>query len=219
MSEPHNESPRDELNPYAAPKTDLGSVVGEWGAIEGAEQIRRAHIGHEANIKSVGSFFYFMAFLCAILTLVGVAQLAGALPAQDPEEDTVTKTISLAINGLFSSIYVFIGYGLRKLQARARWTVVVFMAIGLLCALGLAALMLVVNPVISAVILLVSGGVQGFILYFMVAPKAGVIFSPQYKRVIELTPGVKHKTSIWVFLLVILLAMGVVIAIVSMLSR
>jgi hypothetical protein len=56
--------------------------------------------------------------------------------------------------------------------------------------------------------------INGYILYLLVSKKGSTIFSPEYKEIIALTPGVKYKTSVvvWVVLGIFLLIIGVVVA-------
>ena len=54
---------------------------------------------------------------------------------------------------------------------------------------------------------------NGYILYLLFSKKGTMVFSDEYKRVIELTPGIKYRTSIvvWIFLGLLLVLLGVAV--------
>jgi hypothetical protein len=107
--------------------------------------------------------------------------------------------------GLFVLAYgVFQGFvavGLRRLQNWARIATVVISVIGLLG--GLAGMWF-------------GALISGYILYLMLGEKGQIVFSENYKRVIEQTPHIQYKTSIivWIFVgllfALVLFALGTV---------
>jgi hypothetical protein len=80
----------------------------------------------------------------------------------------------------------FAGWGVRALQSWGRIAGIVLAALGLL------------GFPIGTVI-------NGYILYLLLSKKGRTIFSPEYQEVIAATPHVKYRTSIvvWVFLLLL----------------
>jgi hypothetical protein len=103
-------------NPYAPPTARVDDNV---AANSEAEAIRRAHINHEASIKSVGILYY----LGSVITLVaGVASLFGA--RADPMMAAIFMVVG--VGGMFA------GWGVRSLR---RWGQVVGC---ILSVLGLA---------------------------------------------------------------------------------
>lgn len=141
-----------------------------------AEAVRLAHIKHEASVRSIG-LLYFLA--AVILPLAAV----GGLMAESRD------TTSLFFGALFlvlTAIYILVGRWLRALDPRARTPTTILAAIGLL-AFPLGTL------------------INGYIIFLVQSAKGKMVFSPEYQAVIAATPHVKYKTSIVVWILLILL--------------
>jgi hypothetical protein len=104
-------------SPYAPPAARVDDVSAS--ANPQAEAIRRAHISHEASIKSVGILYY----LGSVLTIVGgVASMFGA--QFDPLMAAIF--IAVGVGGLFA------GYGVRALRRWGRVVGCILSALGLL---------------------------------------------------------------------------------------
>jgi hypothetical protein len=150
-----------------------------------AEATRKAHISHEASIKAVGILYYLGG---AGVTLVAIAGLFAATAAAD---------LGLAVGLLAIGVgQFFAGYGVRALRRWGRIVGCVISALGLL-ALGIGTI------------------INAYILYLFLSKKGRTIFSPEYQEVIALTPHVKYRTSIlvWIFLgLVVIVAAAAFIA-------
>jgi hypothetical protein len=58
--------------------------------------------------------------------------------------------------------------------------------------------------------------ISAFALYLLLSPKGEMIYSPQYKEIVQATPHIRYKTSIivWIllFLLLGLIAFGIIAA-------
>ena len=220
-----------EVNPFEAPRAGIGEEAQFRDlADQDAETIRRAHLGREANVKSVGSLMY----LGAIGTIIGMVAFAlmaaGVIPmnanAQEPMDPATQKMLFAGIAALCllgTVIYGGLGYGLTKLQVWARWTMVVLTSLGLLNNTIQGVVVGLVNPAVGIGSVLVGSLIPGFILWLLVSSKAGMVFSKEYKEIIRKTPHVKQKTSIIVKILVgILVAFIlfiVIVAIVGGLAR
>ncbi|WP_435018702.1 hypothetical protein TA3x_000687 [Tundrisphaera sp. TA3] len=193
-------APPEEINPFEAPRAGIKAVPVE-GVGTDAELTRRAHLGHEASVKSIGSLYYLSALFCGLGLIGNVLQLTGSIgdAPRDPGQ-----MMGLALVCVFSFALLVLtaalGFGLNKLQAWARWTAVVLNALSILYMLGVAAFIALVMPrefaaggiAVVVVILLITS----YILYLLVCAKSGVVFSPAYKQVIAQTPHIKYKTSI-----------------------
>jgi hypothetical protein len=211
-----------EVNPFEAPRAQIGGPAGYEDAIDGdAETIRREHIGHEANVKSVGHLNYLGAFFGGLGTLGLVLMAAGVIPPNgNPNgmDPTTAKFIFAGVAvfyGLMTALYGSLGYGLTHLQTWARWTMVVLISLGLIYVLFVTVVLMLTTPVVGVVVLVVGGGINGFILWLLVSRKGGVVFSREYKEVIRKTPHVKLKTSIIVKILLVVILLVVVGALLS----
>ncbi|MCA9186853.1 MAG: hypothetical protein R3E01_31860 [Pirellulaceae bacterium] len=160
-----------DTNPYAPP-ADLNLAP---DMLSSAESIRQAHIKHEASIKSVGTLY----LLGAILILVACGAATYAMMS-DVDLTTSPDAIAAMIMGVIylslAGLQIAAAIGLWKLKSWARWVSVVISALGLL-AFPIGTL------------------INGYILYLLLSQKGNVVFSAEYKRVIEATPHVKYRTS------------------------
>jgi hypothetical protein len=172
-------------NPYAP--SNFGPDAASFESQGDAESIRRAHISHEASIKSVGILYYLGGFI----TLM--AALAVLLTAQDlPPIEVVVLLVVYLILGALGLVA---GYGIRRLTAWGRIISAVFAVIGL------------IGVPIGTII-------NGYILWLIFSKKGQMVFSPEYKAIIEATPHVKYKTSlivkVFLALLLLLILMGII---------
>ena len=150
-----------------------------------AEAIRRAHISHEASIKAVGILYYLGG---AVSTLAGVAALFGASSGADAA--IMLLLLALGVGSLFA------GWGVRALRPWARIVGCVLSAIGLL---GFP----------------IGTLINGYVLYLFLSKKGRTIFAPDYKDVIAATPHVKYRTSIVVWIFLVLLIGLIVVAVLA----
>jgi len=162
-----------------------------------AESIRRAHIAHEASIKSIGILYFLGA---AFLFFAGAVGVLGSLRADSRIEALLISVVLIA----FGAVEIAAGIGIRKFAAWAKFVVAVISALGLLAF-----------PVGTII--------NGYILYLLFSKKGAFIFSPEYQHIIATTPDVKYKTSIlvWIFLgfILLLVGFGVVAAVVGMAGK
>lgn len=158
-----------------------------------AEAIRNEHLKHEASVKSIGVLYYLGG---VGLVLVGGISLLGAASGGMGQERVAAGF--LAIVFLLLGIGQFwVGTGLRRLRSWAR------IPTGILSGIGLLGFPL-------------GTIINGYILYLIFSRKGKVVFSEEYRTVIEQTPHIKYRTSIvvWVFLglVIALILFGVVAA-------
>lgn len=223
--------PPGGVNPFEAPLAGIGErALYQDLADNDAELIRREHLGRESNIKSLGHLSYLGSFFLALGAILMILMAAGAIPTDPNMQNGVDPASQKFIFGgiaflylVFASLNGAIGYGLTHLQVWARWTMVVFTSIGLLYAAVVTVGAFIINPIAGLFVLLVGGGINGFIMYLLVSSKAGVVFSREYKEVILKTPHVKQKTSIIVKILLgvllFIIGLGVLAAIFSSFNR
>ncbi len=175
-----------DINPYQPPQADI--LVSS--DIANADVIRKAHINHEASIKSVGTLYYLGGVLC-----IGIV-LSNFL-GRDTEELTAVVIGIGTIFLLIALAQFWIGSGLRKLKPSSRIPTAVLSGIGLL---GFP-----VGTLISS-----------YIMYLVLSKKGRVVFSEEYTQVIAQTPHIKYKSIVvWVVLgiLLLIIAIGVIAAV------
>jgi hypothetical protein len=174
-------------NPYAPPSAHVADVYSP-GTME--EEVRRAHIKHEASIRAVG-FLYLLSG--AFLALGGTGLLV-ATSAVLRDERSMLAVLGVGyLAG--AAVSIVTGIGIRRLRPWARIVSIVLSAIGLL---GFP----------------VGTLIHGYILYLMLAAKGRRIFAADYPGIVAATPHVKYKTSIVVWILLAVLILGIVAAVV-----
>ena len=144
-------------------------------AVTGADEVRRQFLKHEASVKSIGYLYYLGAFA---LIVIGSAGLVGAGAAGLGAN--MISSIFLVLLGIGQ---FFVGTGLHKLKGWARIPTIILSGIGLI---GFP-----IGTIINA-----------YILYLVLSKKGKMVFSDEYRAVIEQTPHIKYRTSIvvWIFL-------------------
>ena len=148
------------------------------------ELTRRSHLNTEATLKSVGTLYYLGAFL---LTMIGGSNITG-------------KHSGMAIYGMETAPVMLVGlgiglgvtaYGLRRLQSWARIPLAIFSFLGLFRF-----------PWGTLINL--------YILSQVLGKKGLFVMTPEYQRIIAVTPQVRIKTSMAVWVLLALLISALV---------
>ncbi|HRQ63542.1 MAG TPA: hypothetical protein PKZ76_01530 [Xanthomonadaceae bacterium] len=174
-------------NPYAPP----GAALAEPSGDNTDEALRRAHVRHERQLKSVGALYYLGAFMMSLSAIVILATPGPSTPTgASPLPALFVLGIAVALGT--------IGFGFRRLRSWVR------IPGGLLSGLGLLAI-----PVGTLI--------HGWILYLMFCAKGRMVLSPDYQRVIAATPHVRYQRTVgdWIALAVVLvLLLGIVLLIV-----
>jgi hypothetical protein len=151
-----------------------------------AEQIRRVHLSHEVSVQSVGSLYYFASVVTPIAGLRPF--IAGLSPEQE-------HWIGLALFLVLALVYFQLGRWFRALNPKGRLPGTVLSIIGLLA--------FPVGTLINA-----------YILYLIHSAKGQMVFSPEYRAVIEATPHIQYRLSkvAWVAigLLILFFAVGLI---------
>jgi hypothetical protein len=152
-----------------------------------AEEVRKEHIKHEASVKSVG--FLYLLGGTLVLIVSGVALLGAGASAPTPD---MMMGAGFAAGFLAMGVLYFAtGLGLRRLKPWSRIVAAIFAGIGLL---GFP-----FGTIINA-----------YILYLLLSGKGRMVFSPEYRTIIEQTPHIKYRTSIvvWILLGLVVLLLG-----------
>ncbi|HEY5911798.1 MAG TPA: hypothetical protein VJA21_14445 [Verrucomicrobiae bacterium] len=145
---------------------------------EHAEELRQTHLSREAHVKGFGLLYIVAGCIFGI---------SGCSVAFDPERSRRYEYVpfyALALALLFLST----GMGLRKLRPWSR----------------------IVSGVISGFGLLVfpfGTLINGLVLYMLFSQKGAMVFSERYQRAIAVTPNLKYRTPIilWILLGIVLL--------------
>lgn len=168
-------------NPYAPPLTSLHNQVSETEE----EKIRRAYLKHEASVQSIGMLYGIGAVFLLIACIGVVIKLL-----QDGLSEGAIMMAPVLIG--LAVLQFVLAVGLRRLRP---WTKI---PVGILSGIGLLAAP--IGTIINA-----------YILYLVFSAKGTMVFSERYRQIIEATPHIKYKTSIivWIFLILLLMLIGV----------
>ena len=147
-----------------------------------ADLVRNEHIKHEASVKAIGFLYYLNGIGSFILCLSIV--FGGRFGAAN-------GFIFSAFLAVLALALFWVGTGLRKLKKWAR------IPTGIISGFGLLGF-----PVGTLINI--------YILYLIFSKKGGMVFSDEYKAIIEQTPHIKYRTSIviWILLAVLVLLIG-----------
>jgi hypothetical protein len=214
--------PDDLSNPYAAPQAEIGTTAWDFGlGDDEAEYIRRTHLNHEANIKSIGSLIILGGIF---LTLGAVLIVSGV--GNNPGATTPLPTWVATLYGILGPVSIVLGVGLQRLQPWARWTQVVLAVLGMLGGVVNTIVTIRTQPQLSELIgcfAVVGFLINGCYLYLLLSPKATMIFSSQYKEIIAKTPHIRCRTSLLVkifvglflFLVAFMIIAGIIAALLA----
>jgi hypothetical protein len=177
------ESDSFSTNPYA-PTSHVSEAD---AAASEVEAYRKKYLNHEASVKSIGALYMVGAIF---LVPFGLGLAVWAFANEDlTGPSTIEAIVGLCCLG-YGVFQGFVAVGLRRLQSWARIATAVISVIGLLA--GLIGMRL--GALISA-----------YILYLVLSEKGQIVFSENYKRIIEQTPHIQYRTSIVIWLFVGLL--------------
>jgi hypothetical protein len=156
---------------------------------ESPETIRNANLKHEASVQSIG-----ILYLIGSVLMVVSGTLSLIKPGPGDHTVTLVTGALLIVLGILQG---WTGSLLRKLDPRAVMPATLLSCIGLL---GVP-----IGTLVSV-----------YVLYLLHSAKGKLVFSPDYRAVIEATPHIKYKTSVlvWILLglLLLLLAVGMIAA-------
>jgi hypothetical protein len=167
-------------NPYASPTADLTAPLTNDSSTTAMEQVRRKYLNHQASVQSVGWLYWIGSVVIYILAFSIVFG-----PSLGRGSDFSFRLIMGAVYFGFATLSLWLGYGFRKLDRRARIPAGIFSALGLL------------SFPIGTII-------NGYILYLIFSAKGSMVFSPEYKELIRQTPHIRYRTSIIVRILLVL---------------
>ncbi len=176
-----------------------------------AESIRRTYLKRENAIRSIGTLFYLFALLG---TLCVVCMIFAFFYPSKPELSISSTEGGAVLVGysIVTVLYWILGYSLRRLKPWARWLTVVLTSIWTIGITISSIALALSSPTSGVVLLLIGDGLFGSILYQMVSRKAGVVFSREYREIIEKTPHIKSRSG-----LILRIGCGLLVAVVFLL--
>lgn len=199
--------PMTTHDPYAPPLSDLtpsGSPAtddDDDGAQLEAERIRRAHLTHEARLKSVGSLMLLTAFYLLVgppTIFSGLYMLVLAPTQHDEVLTAIFVALMVGLVGVILTALGALGYragtGLRRLDPRYR-----------LAYTALACVWLMSCSVASLIGL--------WALYLIHGPAGQRVLSPEYAEIRRLTPHLQSTHSVVTWAVALLLCVGLVLAV------
>lgn len=173
-------------DPYAPPTAELSDGVFLGGDQAEWEQIRRAHLTHEARIRSVSLFFTLPAIGLGLGSAGAAALGVGELQAGVVENVLFHAVIAFLL-GLMSAVNGWVGLGLRRLNPPIRTIATV-----------LTAFKMLMFPIGIPVFI--------YIIYLLQCANGALVFSEKYGAIRAATPHIVYRTST--------LAWGVLIALI-----
>ena len=153
-----------------------------------SEEIRRQYLTHEASVKSVGLLYYFGGVGLFLGGLSGIVIAAASASGAEAIGQATGRSVFFLALGIGQ---FWVGRGLRGLKSWAR------LPVGILSGLGLLAVP--IGTLINA-----------YVLYLIFSKKGKMVFSDEYREVMEQTPHIKYRTSILVWVL-----LGLVVALIG----
>jgi hypothetical protein len=152
--------------------------------------VRQTYLKHEAAIMMVGQLYYFIGMGLTLCAVTGV--LMKSFGAALPWSGTLGVAGVIVVLG---ALYALVGYGLRSLYVWSRYAAA-FLALLCLASLrvnsqvqGYAATTLNLVGMFAMPIGIV---LTGYAAYLALSPKGAVVFSRDYRRVIEATPEIQY---------------------------
>jgi hypothetical protein len=175
-------------NPYSAPQARVDDVAEN----EHAEKIRRDYLKHEAGVRSAGTLYglaSISSFLAAVMYL--------AIPFIGTGKGEFTAGVSIGaavVFGILAWLFFKLARGLRALKKWTRTPTAIVSGIGCVIGFPLGTL------------------IHGYIIWLVLSKKGTYVLSPEYEEIVAATPHIKQKTSIlvWIFLVLII---GIVLAV------
>jgi hypothetical protein len=186
---------RDEINYYAPPEASLREGVDLGDELAEFEATRRKYLNHEASVQSIGWLY----ILGATLTGLGTVGLVATVFTGQGRQ-TLGMGIAAVFYAGMTALNATVGVGLTRLRTWARWVAVVLTILSILVTIGYAGLFLAVVPDAGAgagiaIVFAIATLIPAYILYLLLSAKGTMVFSPEYREVIDRTPHIKYKVS------------------------
>lgn len=208
-----SDQPWGSENPFAPPQP--GPTPGPDAARSSAEEIRRRHLGHEHYIQAIGLW----GVISGLISILGGLFLLFVSPE---DYALLMHSFGMPIReraggdlGLAGSIWLgwgivhwVAGLGLQRYNRAAR----ILMIAGCLASLGGIAYGAVARPAGRDPGAFLTMLAVALFLHVLLARKARMIFSREYREIIEQTPDIEPKSGCLLILFGILICSGLDVA-------
>ena len=161
---------------------------------------RLAHVRAESAVTSLGQLCYLVAGLSLLGTVEFLLVAVGVLIPPEVLKSAATPgqiRVSFGVLAGFLAINAMgqwaLGFGLGRLKRWARWTVVALTGLSLVSHVGTCVAVGLAYPLWGLVALAIGGAIHAVILYPLLTPGAGVVFSDHYRDVIRATPEIRGR--------------------------
>jgi hypothetical protein len=188
-------------NPYRVSEEMLESIEGSVNVhhVTGARAVRERHINTEVSIQQIGRLYWIGG-----LATIGVAivttlvEITSVFDSVSPDSHELAVVVIAVMIGMFGWLHVLVGRRLQDLDRRVR-----------VLASVLALLQLTIIPL---------GTVVGLLLLILLwSPQGRYVFTDEYASARALTPGLRPRTSVGCWLLLLgVVAVVVAVGVVSM---
>jgi len=183
-----------DVNPYA-PVTDA-ALNPYTGVGDDVEATRRRFLSHEASIQSIGVLYLIGGVLSVLYGAFMISMALAGFAQVNAQQVSVL---------IFPVILGFVVLALGVAQGYAGHCMRILNPSGKVLAIIMAAIGLIAVPLGTLISI--------YVLWLLLSEKGNVVFSPEYRRVIDATPHIKYRTSIivwvFVFLLIALVLLGI----------
>jgi hypothetical protein len=202
IRDPQRADSESRENPYASPAADFGGPASGDLTDENALALRRGLFGRERAIRRLAWMYLLLAivwipaavgslFFLALSSLrragIDVAP-AVRVPARLPTDPGLVILTLFHVGVLSLNIALF--YGLRALRSWARWTTVA-LACAVLLTASVTAYFVRPGPGALAVIFGGGGALVCVIIYVLVSPPSGKLFTREYRDAVARTRGLR----------------------------
>ena len=167
-----NSHSSQDQNPYRSPVVENSVAI---PPITRAELVRREHLNHESSVKAIGGLFLLGTGIWLVLGITAIVEsFAGGTTA-------LGSTPMTLLTALFAIALGVAGVGLRMLRPWGKGMCAVMCGGSIIAQLYAPGL----GVILSA-----------YILYLLFCKKGRMVFSQEYRQIIQETPHVRQRTSV-----------------------
>lgn len=176
LNEPLTGQPTNPYAPTSEVELSLETCESE------AHRIRRKHIKHEVSIKTMG-----LLYLLGAISFIPVGLLVLVQAISNPQRpDTAFVVGAGIVYTLLGCLQAWVGWGLYRFYQPQRVVGVVLSCLGLLAV--------PVGTIINV-----------YFLWLLGSKKGRQIFAADYQKIIQETPEVRYRTSVFVIVLAVIM--------------